>query len=144
MAYATLQDLIDRFGATELIQRTDRTNRPPTTIDEVVVGRALSDAAALIDGYLAKVYQLPLADVPPALTRVAADVAHYYLLGEVADKDGAAARAYDQALSWLKDVARGTVVLVERTSESIPTPAGSAVSVVAPARVMSRDNLRGM
>ena len=29
--FATKQDLIDRFGQTELVQLTDRTNRPPLT-----------------------------------------------------------------------------------------------------------------
>ena len=39
--YATQDDLIERFGETKLIQLTDRTNRPATTIDaDVVTARA--------------------------------------------------------------------------------------------------------
>ena len=144
MAYATLQDLIDRFGAEELIQRTDRTNLPPTTIDATVVAAAIADAEALVDSYLAKAYRLPLAEVSPVLTRTTADVARYHLLGEVAAKDTPAARAYDQAIAWLRDVARGVVALVQPSTDAPPTQSGAAVRTSGPARVMSRDNLRGL
>ena len=56
MTYALQQDLIDRFGESELIQLTDRTNVPPTDVDDVVVGRALADADGTIDGYIGKKY----------------------------------------------------------------------------------------
>ena len=46
MSYAALQDMVDRFGELELVQRTDRTDG--ATIDAVVLGRALADADAEI------------------------------------------------------------------------------------------------
>lgn len=144
MAYATLQDLIDRFGAEELIQRTDRTNLPPTTIDATVVAAAIADAEALVDGYIAKAYRLPLAEVPPVLTRMVADIARYYLLGEVAAKDTPAARAYEQAISWLRDVARGVVALVQASTDAPAPQSGPAVTIAGPSRIMSRDTLRGL
>ncbi|KQQ85847.1 hypothetical protein ASF65_04740 [Aureimonas sp. Leaf324] len=91
MSYASLQDLIDRFGDRELIQLTDRTNRPASVIDQTVVGRALADADALIDGYVGKVHALPLAAVPPALVKTAADIARFYLHSKP-EKDGAVCR----------------------------------------------------
>ncbi|TIX53018.1 MAG: DUF1320 domain-containing protein, partial [Mesorhizobium sp.] len=87
MTYAVRQDLVDRFGATELMQLTDRTNVPPSMIDDVVVGRALADADGVIDGYIGKQFKLPLSVVPPVLVKVASDLARYYLHGEAADKD---------------------------------------------------------
>ncbi|TPL49091.1 DUF1320 domain-containing protein [Mesorhizobium sp. B2-4-4] len=142
MTYAVKQDLIDRFGEKELRELTDRTNRPPTTIDDTVVGRALSDATALIDGYIAKKYSLPLVSVPDILVKTASDVARYYLHGKAADKDSPVAAAYNQAVAWLKDVAKGLVELDD--GGEIPEPAGGgAIKTSAPDRVFTRDSLKG-
>lgn len=142
MTYATQQDLATRFGTTELVQLTDRANRPASVIDAEVVARALADADALIDGYLAaRPYQLPLASVPPALVRVAADIARFFLHGKAAEKDGAVARAHADAITWLKDVAKGVVVL-DVAGAVVPQAGGGTVRVSAPARVFTRDSLR--
>lgn len=142
-AYATLQDLTDRFGETEIVQRTDRTNRPPTTIDTVVVDRALTDAGALVDGYVGKVYALPIALVPPVLTKATADIARYYLFGKAAEKDGEVERAYKEAVAWLKDVALGRVQL--DVGGVVPEqPGGGQVHIAAPERRFTRANMRGL
>ena len=141
MTYATQQDLVDRFGQTELIQLTDRVNIPVSTIDPVVVGRALDDASALIDSYLTKVVKLPLAVVPDVLVKTAADIARYYLHGKTADKDSPVTRAYSEAVAWLRDVSRGLVEL--SAGGEAPAPAGGgSVKAVAPNRVFTRDSLR--
>ena len=143
MTFATKQDLIDRFGHTELVQLTDRANRPPTAIDDTVVSQALGDATALASGYVGKVYQLPFAEVPQALVRATADIARYYLHGSRADKDGEVERAYKEAVGWLKDIARGLVQL-EIGGEPPAQPEGGSVQISAPQRRFSRDTLRGM
>lgn len=141
MTYATQQDLIDRFGNTELVQLTDKVNRPATTIDPTPVTRALTDAAALIDGYLGKLYRLPLSAVPPVLTKNACDIARYYLHGKAAEKDGAVAIAYGEATGWLKDVSKGLVTLdVEGVAPA--QSGGGSVKASAPGRVFTRDSLR--
>ncbi len=142
MSYATVQDLIDRFGATELMQLTDRVNRPATTIDSVVAGKALDDAEDFVNGYLAKVHALPLSTTPGILTRMTADIARYFLHGKAADKDGPVARAYDQALAWLKDVARGLVAL-EAEGVAPAQSGGGTVQANPSTRVFTRDSLRG-
>lgn len=143
MGYAVRQDLIDRFTETELIQLTDIVNRPPTTVDEVTVARALTDADALIDGYVGKVYALPIASVPHALTKVGADIARYYLYGKRAEKDGPIERAYLQAVRWLRDVASGQVQ-IDVGGVPAAQAGGGTVHMTGPDRVMSRDNLRGL
>jgi len=142
MAYATQQDLIDRFGEDELIQLTDRTNLPAAAIDADVVAAALSDAENLADSYLAKRYALPLDPVPEVLTRTTAEIARYFLHGRRTEKDDPVTRDYAQALTWLKDVAKG---LVELEAAGIPPEeSGSGqVQVDAPPRVFSRDTLGG-
>lgn len=142
MTYATQQDLIDRFGETELLQLTDRQNMPPSVIDAVVVGRALNDADGLINSYLGKVYRMPLSVVPTVLVKRASDIARYHLHGEAAPKDGDVYRNYRDAVDWLKDVAKGLVTI---DAEGV-TPAasgGGSVKASAPGRVFTRDTMRG-
>lgn len=142
MTYAQTSDLIARFGETELVQLTDRANKPPTTVNQDTVGRALGDATSLIDGYLSKVYGLPLASVPSNLVKMCCDIARYYLAGKAAEKDGAVARAYNEAVLWLKDVANGRVKLDD--GGAAPEPAeGSAGRVSGSRPVFTRDSLRG-
>lgn len=141
--YATQQDLIDRFGQTELVQLTDRTNTPASTIDANVVSKALADADALIDSYVGKRFALPLASVPPVLTRYAADIARFFLHAEKAGKDHPARLAYDMAEAWLKNVARGLVKLDDGAGTSPSAEGGGEVHLSAPDRVMSRNSLKG-
>ncbi|UDF29833.1 UNVERIFIED_ORG: DUF1320 domain-containing protein [Roseateles sp. XES5] len=141
MTYATQQDMVDRFGELELVQLTDRVNVPVSTIDAVVVARALGDASAKIDTYLTKAVKLPLPTVPDVLVKTAADIARYYLHGKAADKDSPVTAAYNDALAWLRDVSRGLVEL--SVGGETPAPAGGgSVKAVAPNRVFTRDTLR--
>lgn len=143
MAYCTKQDLIDRFSERELIQLTDRTNVPVSAIDDTVVTRALTDAAALADGYLGKVYTLPLATVPPVLTKLVADIARFYLHGKGVEKDSPIRTAFNDAVAYLRDVSRGLVQLIEVTTGETPAAAGGGqVQVIAPPKIFSRDSLR--
>lgn len=142
MAYATQQDLIDRFGARELIQRTDR-SLPQTAIDAAVVERHLGDADALIDTYVARVAALPLDPVPAALTKVACDIARYFVWGETAEKDGPVHRAYADGLRFLRDVAEGRVRL-DVGGDPVTPAGGGGVAYGGADRVFTRDSLRGM
>lgn len=143
MSYAQKSDLIERFGLRELVQLTDRTNVPPSTVDDVVVDRALGDAASMIDGYLGKVYALPLVAVPANLVKMTADVARYYLHGKAADKDGAVARAYGEAVAWLRDVAAGRVNLEDGAVAAPPPAPGTAGRVSSSKATLTRKTLGG-
>lgn len=141
--YVTLQDLIDRGWERQLVQLTDQVNKPATMIDETIVARHIADAESLVDSYLGKVYTLPLTTVPAALTKVAADLAIYFLHGNAVEKDGVLDRAYRDALRWLNQIASGLATIGD--AETQPQPAGGGrVQVSGPDRVFSRDSLRGM
>lgn len=136
MTYATKQNLIDRFGDKELAELTDRTNG--AVIDDTVVTRALNDADALINGYLAAKYTLPLAVVPAALEPVASDVARYYLYEDrVTD---IVKNRYEDRVAWLEGVSRGTVNLGVSTANQAPAAAGGP-QYKAPDRVFTRETL---
>jgi phage gp36-like protein len=140
MTYAIQSDLSDRFGATELAQLTDRING--TVIDTTVLGRALSDADAEIDSYLATRYALPLVSTPVVLVRLAADIARYCLM-----RDGATTavrQRYEDAVSLLKRISSGDVQLAGSTPLTAATTGrGNAVAVKAPDQVFSTDALSG-
>lgn len=105
--YATLANLIERFGELELTQLTDAAT--PGLIDEAVVARALADAEAVVDGHLGGRYTLPLATVPPVLTGAVCDLARARLykdaLPPVVEK-----RA-DDAMKFLTLLGQGKITL---------------------------------
>ena len=137
--YATQQDLIDRIGERRLIELTDRATPAADAIDATVVAAALADADALIDGYVAGVYDLPLPSVPPLLRKLALDLAHYAL-----HVDGAPDGVKDDqrtAIRTLERIAQGLVKLDVGGAEP-PHGAGEA-KTVGPDRIFTRDSLAG-
>ncbi len=137
MSYATRQDMIDRFGEKEMIQLTDSRVPPSGGIDDTVLEIGLNDAKALIDGYLASKYPLPLSEVPEPLTRVACDLARYFLCRKPTEE---MTRRYEQSIAWLKDVARG-IVSLGLTETNVQPAATGGPQVDAPTPVFTRDTL---
>lgn len=138
MTYATESDLIERFGLEELAQRTNRVDG--LTIDTLVLERALSDAQAEIDSYLATRYMLPLISTPAVLVRVAADLARYQLCGDkVPDSVG---QRYKDAVSLLKRLASGEVQLAGISPVPALGGSGNAVAIRSSQRVFSPSQLQ--
>ena len=136
MPYIVQGDLETRFGSTELAELTDHING--AVIDAEVVGRAIADAEAEIDGYLAARYQLPLVSVPPVLARIAADIARYRLW---ADQAGEVVRKrYEDSVRDLKAISSGSVV-IDGASPLAPSATAQTVKVSAPSRVFNADLL---
>lgn len=139
MTYATQQNLIDRFGERELIQLTDRDGLG--VIDATVINRALTDADAQINGYLAARYTLPLTvPLPTILERLACDIARYALhedrVTEIVDA------RYRDAIALLRDVSAGRAEL--GLSSTANRPASSSLSIMSAADpVWKRENSGG-
>lgn len=125
--YAQVSDLIDRYGEQEIAQLTDRATPPIGAVDAVVAERALSDADAEIDAHLSGRYSLPLASVPPVLTRVACDIARYRLWDDQAPDE--VRSRYEDARRLLESIAAGKVTLG-------PAQSPSGVQYAAPDRIM--------
>jgi len=141
MTYCSQQDLIDRFGATKLVQLTDKVNKPASTIDATTVTKRIEDAVSLINSYLAKKYQLPLTvAVPEVLTTYAINITWFLLHGDAAGKDSPVRMAYDDALRWLKAVSQGGVV-IEGAGEIITQAGGGQIKTSTPNRVFTRDRM---
>jgi phage gp36-like protein len=106
MAYATVTDMISAFSEQEILELSNIDYPDNTTINEGVVVRAVADASAQIDGYLATRYSTPIIDpVPPIVRNYTCDVARYLL-----DKDKPreeVTRRRDLVFYFLKDLAGG-------------------------------------
>lgn len=124
MNYASVQDMIDRYGEPEMVQLTD----PDIVVVQVTKAqRALDDAQAFADGFVGRVYRLPLAGctkpapvpgdlaavqyvAPPQLTRIVCDVARYYLYDDLAPEHEVYLR-FKAASTELGQIAEGKAVL---------------------------------
>ena len=135
MGYATITDLIDRYGEEELAQRTDHV--AGQTIDSSIVARALSDADAEIDSCLAGRYALPVTSVPPLLVIVACQIARYHL-----HADGAPKRVIDDrqdALRVLSEIRSGVRQLpLAATAGGGTAPEAASTSGMATVRAPQR------
>lgn len=114
MPYATQQDMLERFGADELRQLTDINEPRLDGVDAAVLGKALADAAALIDGYLVGRYPLPLQEPPAVLTVHCAGVARYLLMRYTPDERAKA--DFEAAMTYLNAVATGKIGLLPPAS----------------------------
>lgn len=140
MSYCTQADLTDRYGQAMLVQLTDRASPKSGLVDAAVIDRALADADAEIDGYLAARYALPLSSTPALLKDLAQRVAIYKLHRQVTpDK---ISQDYDLARADLQRISKGDIVL---QVAGIPAPAGGAadVRVTDTTRTMTVDTLKG-
>ena len=143
MSYATPQDMINRYPNRDLVQLTND-DPSATTVNTTVLQQALNDASAEIDGYLGGRFTLPLTDPPEVLNRVASDIAMYRLqalrpLHDIAD----ARQRYEGAVAMLTKVAAGelTLGIAADGNETAISPVAEVLE--APARVFSRDTLKG-
>ncbi|MGH7916424.1 MAG: gp436 family protein [Candidatus Binataceae bacterium] len=151
MSYATSDDLIARYPNRDLVQLTNE-DPAQTLINTTPLEQALIDASAEIDMYLDSRFELPLANPPAVLNRLACDIAMYRLqslrpLHDLAD----ARQRYNDALQTLLRVAAGEVALGLSSDSEEPAQArDGAVTEVADeptgglqARVFSRASLKG-
>jgi len=140
MSYATLSHLTDRYGERMLIAITDRAQPAANTINEQVVDRALADTDAMIDGYLAVRYRLPLSSVPAMVIDLAQMIAiwklHPYAPDPKIEED------YKGALRTLRDISTGTVRLSIEGAEP-DGHAGSGARMTDRERPLTADNLKG-
>lgn len=141
MTYATLQQLETRFGSQLLVQLTDRAGSATGEIDTAIVAQELGNTDAVINGYLAGRYRLPLeGDVPELLVDLALTIAIYKLHpfspNEKIKDD------YEGAMRTLRDISAGHIRLQVAGTE--PASSGSSGVVVTDReRPLSAETLKG-
>jgi phage gp36-like protein len=111
--YCSRTDLVERFGESVIAElEYDR----PNAMDQ-----AIADTDALIDGYLASRYPLPLASAPAVIKRIARDLVRYEL---DIDPDEVVQRRRDEAVKYLASIQSGELTLglpVEDEPDSLDT-----------------------
>lgn len=120
MTYAVKADMVGRFGEQEIIDLTDRAEPRSNGIDNAVLAKALSDADSEINGYIGTRYLLPITTPPADIVRTACDIARYRLHDDKATEE--VRQRYEDARSWLRDVAKGAVVLLDASGTPLPAP----------------------
>ncbi|SLN47707.1 hypothetical protein PSA7680_02451 [Pseudoruegeria aquimaris] len=141
MAYATSQDMIDRFSEQQLVEVTDP---EILTIKVAALDRALEDASDEIDGYLEGRYRLPLQSPPRSLRILACNIAMYRLLSlRQIDVMEDQRQRYEDAIKYLRAVANGDINLGLNQAGQTVDPAGGPTLVAGPERTFSRDRLKG-
>lgn len=139
MPYATRQDILDREGADALYAAADRDR--DDAVDTAAVDAKLLDASATIDTYLSLRYPLPLATVPPVLTRLCIDITLYGLSLSADALTKELRQRYEDAISLLNKMARGDVGLGVAVVPDAPVDGdvkGGEILLAGPARVFSR------
>lgn len=140
MAYATQADLekMPGVGAAKLIELTDCAGSGAA--DSVIILQALDDASAVIDGYIAGRYALPLSVVPDLIKTWCCVLTRHALYPNGVPEF--VRTAYEDAVAQLRDVARGHVTLTIPGigSEPAASPAGGVRGSSAP-RVFDRATL---
>ena len=160
--YATVDDLIDRFGEAEMIGLTDPDN---TAVQSARAQRKLDDAHALANGYVGMAYRLPLAGcakpapqpgnpqavetvAPPLLARLVCDIARYYLYDDKSTDE--VLKRYEQAKQELLHISQGKATLAcpwggvaGDPLSADPQAGGCEVGYSFPQRQMTDDTLRG-
>lgn len=108
--YATIADMRTRYPEIRLVQLTD--DDATGAIDEARITRALAQADAEIDGFIAAHYapRDPSAPVPAVLTEIACAIAYFKLWRHEAPPEDVD-KAYARARSDLKDIAAGKIML---------------------------------
>lgn len=136
-AYCTQDNLVARFGESELIANTDREGT--AEIVSAIIDAAIAKASNTIDSYIGARYALPLASPDPVLQGLCEDLARHALY--TVERPELVQKAYDAAIAHLKDISRGVARL------AIPEPAAAAPSqneilIEAGERTASREELR--
>ena len=140
MAYATVADMIARFGELEVLQLTDRNQEG--VIDKAVAKTALDDATAEIDAYLGR-FKRPFGKIPPLLVRLCCDIARYRLTAAqgVLITEEIRNRYKIDVLDLLRAMAKGEVQLgVDDSGEKVAAGEDGIVFVNGKNKVFGRDH----
>ena len=138
MSYCTDNDLVARFGEAEVIELTDQMGAG--VMDASRLAAVIADADNQIDAKLRGRYSLPLNPIPAELTRIACDLARFYLHDDAAPD--IVVKRYDAAMRELRDYASGASVLDTGAAATATSP--QAVAVSAPPSVFDNATLARM
>lgn len=147
MAYATVQDLLDRESEDLIFAVFDRDR--DSLLDNTAMERCLSDGAGEMDGYIGQRFSLPLPTAPRWAVQINCDIAIYRGARAADALTLEISKRYEDAKAFLKDVAKGLAGLGLAPADEPQTGdsgevKGGEILVSSSERIFSRDRLRGL
>ena len=112
MPYATVDDMIARFGEAEMVRVSTPDGADMVAVVPAPIWSALDRASAMIDTYLRKGYRVPL-DVAPQEIKDACGVLARYDLSSGGQRTPTETMTTERAstIKWLLGISRGDVLL---------------------------------
>jgi len=140
VSYITRTDLLDALSEQQLVQLTD--DDKLGIADETKISKAITDADAEINGYIATRYAVPITPATDLVKKFSKTIAVKNLWARRQRVPETVRQDYDDVVAQLRDIAKGVITLGVD-----PAPAESAKSsageVSGPERVFDRDKLGG-
>ena len=121
--YATRDDMVKRYSLAEVSQLERCLSGGES------VNAAIADAGSIIDGWIGAKYAVPLEYPPDNIKIFVCDIARYLLWKSKASEE--VRRRYDDAMSYLKGVSKGTNVLLVKnpTTQEVKPAAKSPTAM---------------
>lgn len=142
--YATVSDMIARFGETQILRLSNPENRETEIVDEAKVNIALGDASVLIDGYIRGRYLVPIAVPPADIVRATCILARYDLSDtERSSPSDEMSKGRADVIKWLEAISKELVNLDIPVAAPAGPAVGSGPRMLDRERIMSLDSLRG-
>lgn len=134
MSYATITEFRADIPERDLLVLTDLALDTEGEVQDARIQAALDDASAEIDSYIAKVVKVPLTPAPRILKVICRDLMLHRLYVNIGHSMEARKSLRDDAIGYLKSVARGDAALGDGSEvppqiTTIIRPLASAVSV---------------
>lgn len=144
--YATVEDLVEELTEERALELADDENSGNLAAAPVQarLSDALVDASALIDSYAGGRYVVPFVPTTPAIvSRYSTTIATYFVHLRRPNVPDSIQLAYDNAIAWLKEVAKGTVVIGETETPPVvgPDAALEVRAVVTGPQIFTRESL---
>lgn len=140
--YATRDDMVKRYSLTEVSQLERY------LMGDESVEAAIADAGSIIDGWIGAKYAIPLEYPPENIKIFVCDIARYLLWKSKASEE--VRRRYEDAMSYLKGVSKGTNVLLvknpatEEVKPAAKSPTAMPIGTTYRGGVFSDDVLNKM
>lgn len=141
MSYINQHDVVQRLGSQQFINLTDIDG--DGIADAAFLADNISDVEAEVDGYIGQRYSLPLSSSPAILKRICVDILVYRLSAYGALNTEEITKRYNDAVSWLKEVADGSFILGGAEDNNL-SRTKAAVITTPSEREMTRCKLSGL
>lgn len=143
--YATVADMIARYGETHMIRLSKPEDRTATEVDAEKITTASVDASSLIDGYIRNRYFVPIASPPPEIVRAACTLARYDLAqSEHMSPTDEMEKARKDVITWLENISKELVHLdIPLAAATNSNAVGTGPRISDRERIVTFETLRG-